>query len=95
VERLNAAQRTEEVVAIANEFIDSWDESERSRLPAGCMPPVLRSVQDLNAYALTLTQVQLEFAGSLARGALLDRMTLFFNYASTRAAQLAYLARVT
>jgi hypothetical protein len=92
--RLNEARSADEVVKLAAEYVASWDEADTSRLPAGCNPPPIRSARDVTEYALLLTQVQLEWAGSLARGVLLDRMTLFFTYCSTRIAHLTFIAGV-
>lgn len=92
--RLGVATNPEHIVRIAKQFIEAQDESERSRLPAQCLPPRLHTPQDVCNYAFRLTQEQLKFEGALGAGLLLDRMALFFSLASSRIAQLAHIARI-
>ena len=78
---------------VANDFIASWKEHELSRLPSGCLPPRMRTIEDINNYAFLLKQAQLGFAGSLSTEILLDRMAVFFRRASQRAVNLAFIDR--
>ena len=92
--RINASATPEQVVQAANSFIDSWTEVERQALPPDCIPERFDLPQDVCSYAFTLVQAQLEFEGPMATGLLMDRMTVFFSYASCRIAQLRHIDRV-
>ena len=92
--RLGMATAPEQIVQLANKFIEAIDEIERARLPSPCFPPQIASPQDVCSYAFRLTQEQLRFEGSLAAGLTLDRMELFFSHASSRIAQLAHISRI-
>ena len=91
--RLQLAATQAEVVRVANDFLASWGDDEFSRLPMECRPPAIASIDDLNHFAYELTRAQLAFDGSLGTGLLVDRMTVFFAYASARSAQLSHLSR--
>jgi len=92
--RLNVAASPEEVVQVARFFLETWTEEELAMLPADCVPRRFDSAQDLCSYAFALVQAQLEFEGPMAAGVLLDRMTVFFSYASSRIAHLRHIDRV-
>jgi len=92
--RLNMATSSQEVVSVANEYIASLSDPQHSTLPDACLPRPLRTAEDLNDYAYTLTQEQLHFVGSLAVSSLLDRLAVFFSLAATRVAHLSFIDRV-
>jgi len=91
--QIGLAVTPEQIVLVARQFIDTWHEGDIARLPAGCAPPFLRTPQDVSDYAFTLTQAQLQFDGTLTLGLVLDRMTVFFTFASSRIAHLQHIAR--
>ncbi|MGE5616587.1 MAG: hypothetical protein ACM3X5_06700 [Bacillota bacterium] len=93
--RLNFAASPEEIVRIAVDYLATgWNETQLARLPDGCRPPPLDAPQDVSAYAFTLMRAQLEQPGPAAAELLLDRMAVFFNYASMRVAYLAHIDRL-
>jgi hypothetical protein len=81
-----------EIVALANEYVATWREDEVMRLPPGCVPPRMRTADDISSYALTLTRAQLAFAGPAATEALLERLAVFFLVAASRLAHLGFIA---
>ena len=95
ISRLHAASTPEEIVCVANDFVASWSESDRARLPALCLPPRLGTAQDVSAYAFALTQQRLEFAGTVTKAELVERMCAFMSTAAMRVAQLAHLSRAS
>jgi hypothetical protein len=90
VSRLHAASSAEEIVCIANEFVASWSEPDRARIPAQCLPPDLGTPQDVSTYAFALTQTRLEFVGASSRVQLIERMCAFMSAAAMRIAQLEH-----
>ena len=91
--RLHAASTPDEIVCVANDFIASWTETDRARMPSDCLPPRLGTPQDLSAYAFALTHARLDFAGAATKAELLERMCGFMSAAAMRVAQLAHLSR--
>jgi hypothetical protein len=91
--RLHNAVTPEEVLCVANDFIATWSEADRARMPAGSLPPRLGTPQDLSAYAFALTQARLDFSGAATKAELLERMCAFMSAAAMRIAQLAHLSR--
>lgn len=90
---LNAATSADEIVRLSREYLSTWSETERARLPGNCIPPPMRSMNDVSDYAYTLAQEQLAFDGPYVGRMLLDRMASFFTFASSRLANLAFLSR--
>ena len=92
--RLSMARAPEGVVRIANEYIAAWSDEDRRRLPTECVPVKIRTPQELADYAFLLTNAQFHFDGHVVIGMLVDRLAVFFSYASARASQLSHIARV-
>jgi hypothetical protein len=91
--RLHAATTPDEIVCVANDFVASWTEGDRARMPSQCLPPRLGTPQDVSAYAFALTQARLDFVGAATRTELLENMCGFMSAAAMRIAQLAHLSR--
>ena len=86
--RIGLAATSPDLIQVAREFVAEMTEAERMRLPSSLLPPPLKSPEDVNNYALSLTRAQLGFKGPLASGVVLDRLTVFFAAVSGRIAQL-------
>ena len=91
--RIACAATTPEVVEIARDYAGALTESERMRLPSSCLPPSLKSVQEVNEYALALTRAHLAFRGALSSSLMLERLMLFFAAVSGRIAQIERISR--
>jgi len=91
--QIAGAATTQEVVGLARDYAEALTESERMRLPSSCLPPSLKSVQEVNEYALVLTRAHLAFRGALSSSLMLERLMLFFATASGRIAQIERISR--
>lgn len=86
--RIGFASSSGDVVELTREYVEELTEADRMRLPSSLLPPPMKSPQDVNDYALTLTRARLGFKGPLATGVLIGRLTVFFATVSGRLAQL-------
>ena len=91
--RLRLAEHEAAVIALVQQYLDSWTVAEWGSLPAGIVPRRLRSGKEINAAALVFTHHRL---GSVAgpRDPLMQEVTGVLCDAVSRLAQLEELAEL-
>jgi hypothetical protein len=85
---LDAAQSEQEVLIATKDFLSTWTPLEVSRLPENCRPGRINDAEAIGDLAFHLAQQSLAFSGSLTDRLLLERLTAFFQHATSRIAQL-------
>jgi hypothetical protein len=83
--RLMKAERAEDVIQLAIDFLASWTPEELAKLPEACRPGQVRTAADVSECAYALAQCRL--TGEEHTDELL-RMVSFFTTAAQRLAQL-------
>ena len=86
--RLTRAYRTEDVLAIAKEFVAAWGPAELATLPEHLRPGRLRDSDDVGLYAFKLVS----HPASGPNAGYLLRMTTFFTAASRRLSEIFAIA---
>ena len=87
--RLQRAYTTEDVVAVARDFIATWSPGELGVLPEHLRPGRFRDSDDVGLYAFRLASCP-DTSGGNAR--ILQRMTTFFAAASRRLSEIFAIA---
>ncbi len=83
--RLEACETSDEVVRVAQDFLDSLDSFEVAVLPLACRPRQLTSADQVNLYAFDLLAIESpEDAGSHV----VKKVAIFFAQAANRLARL-------
>lgn len=83
--RLDHARSADEVVAVARDFLASFEPAELSSLPESCRPVAKVFEDDIAAYAFDLVRHE---SGPTEPGELVHKLARFFSHASMRLAQL-------
>lgn len=79
---LNAARNEYEVVAIARDFVATFEPKEMARLPEACRPGKFFEADDITAFAFIVMQHQCGKDKKTAE--LVSRVATFFSNASER-----------
>ncbi|MGE5616451.1 MAG: hypothetical protein ACM3X5_06010 [Bacillota bacterium] len=89
IARLNAADTVALTIRVANDFLgEGLSAADRAALPIA-VPTVLANAHDVTECTFAITQAQLTLRKKTsAQDALLDRIAMFFSYASARMAYL-------
>ena len=82
---LLSATTSQQVIALANEYLARLDPSDAFYLPQRCKPREIATASDLNAYAIDLKTWH---CSDHREAELMDRISGFFQEAATRLAQL-------
>lgn len=77
-----------EVVRVTRDYLAAWPPEEIVRLPDECHPGRVRDGVDISNLAFVLAREECFFRGDEEDLALLQKMTVFFTHAATRAAHL-------
>ena len=86
IQRLKLARAEEEVMALAREYLASFDDYELRFLPVRCQPRVLLCANDVSTYAFDLVVHRCEEMDASAR--LVRRLAEFFTFASIRLSEI-------
>ena len=89
IARLNAVDTIPATIAVASDFVrEGLSAAEHAALPVEA-PSAFRTIRDVTEYTFAITQAQLSLNKKAPRDDdLLDRVTLFFSYASARISYL-------
>jgi hypothetical protein len=83
--RLDHARTADEVVAVARDFLASFEPAELQSLPESCRPVAKVFEDDIASYAFDLMRHE---SGPTEPGELVHKLARFFSHASMRLAQL-------
>jgi hypothetical protein len=83
--RVNAAQTSAEVIALARDFLVSLDTFEVAHLPGACKPRNMASATDVTSYAFDLRAY--ETSTNVGAAKVIFKLATFFAFASNRLAQ--------
>ena len=86
---VDAAETERDLIEAVRDYLATWDPSELSELPESCRPGRVTSGEDVSDMAYKLSQLRLEFDGSVDQRAALDRMMGFFLHAASRFSKIA------
>jgi hypothetical protein len=88
IQRLKLARSEEEIMAIAHDYLASFDDYELRFLPARCLPRALLCANDISTYAFDLVVHRCEEMDASAR--LVRRLAEFFTFASIRMSEITF-----
>ena len=91
IQRLKLTRSEDEVMALAREYLASFDDYELRFLPVRCQPRALLCGNDISTYAFDLVVHRCEEMDASAR--LVRTLAAFFTFASIRLSELAFGAQ--
>jgi len=88
IQRLKLARAEEEVMALARDYLASFDDYELRFLPVRCQPRVLLCANDVSTYAFDLVVHRCDEMDASAR--LVRTLAEFFTFASIRMSEITF-----